>query len=52
MHVVKSADVQAARHKNVWGRHPGPNLLHNYIVMILLAFMDCGAWCTRRLRLF
>lgn len=41
MHVVKSSEIHGARKQNIWSM-TGPNLLHNYIVMVLLALMNCG----------
>lgn len=39
MHVVKSSDLHIG--PNIW-KLMGPNLLHSYIVIVLVAFMDCG----------
>lgn len=41
MHAVKSADLQVRGNRNLW-KIMGPNLLHSYIVVVLVAFMDCG----------
>lgn len=41
MHVVKSSELQLRRNR-IAGSAMLPNLLNNYIVMVVLACMDCG----------
>lgn len=41
MQAVKSEDLFVRGNRNLW-KIMGPNLLHSYIVIVLLAFMDCG----------
>jgi len=41
MQAVRSEDLFVRGNRNLW-KIMGPNLLHSYIVIVLLAFMDCG----------
>ena len=39
--VVKSEDLSTHKAKQIW-KHMGPNLLHSYVVMVLLSFIEAG----------
>eukprot|EP00466_Bigelowiella_natans_P000276 jgi/Bigna1/66212/fgenesh1_pg.1_\ len=41
LNVVKSEDLATHKSKGIW-KNMGPNLLHSYVVMVLLAFIEAG----------
>jgi Rapamycin-insensitive companion of mTOR, N-term/Rapamycin-insensitive companion of mTOR, domain 5/Rapamycin-insensitive companion of mTOR RasGEF_N domain/Rapamycin-insensitive companion of mTOR, middle domain len=42
LHVVRSSDLRIVYARDSVAGPPSSNLLHNYIVMVLFAFLECG----------